>query len=90
MKKLSLKRTPLAVVFASLLLLAACGGGGGGGDNNDNVSGTDVPNSATSSSEGAISFIKTVTASSSATADPITVGDVTLATSNTDEPDSSI
>jgi hypothetical protein len=79
---------------AAALLLAACGGGGGGGGTppptDPPVAGTDVPTSATSSSAGAVAFVRSVAASSDNTAAPITVGDATLATSETDEPDPSI
>jgi hypothetical protein len=84
-------RAALAVA-AGALLLAACGGGGGGTPvaTDPPVAGSDVPASATSSSVGAVAFAKTVAASSDNTAAPITLGDATLATSDTDEPDASI
>jgi hypothetical protein len=92
--------------FACAALLAGCGGGyggdsgantaGGGGAgptfNSDPnmVSGTDVPLSATTSSAGAMEFVKRVAATSDDKAEPIRVGDAVLATSNTDEPDPAI
>ena len=54
------------------------------------MSGTDVPLSATTSSAGAMEFVKQVAATSDNKAEPIRVGDAVLATSNTDEPDPSI
>ena len=80
-------RRSAASLAASSLLLTACGGGGSGpvADN-----GTDVPQSAMTSSAGAIAFMKSVAASSSDTAEPLRVGDAVLATSDTDEPDPGI
>ena len=80
-----------ASLAASALLLAACGGGGGGGGSpvvtDPPVAGTDIPLSATTSSAGAIAFVKSVQASSSESAEPLVAGGATLATSETDEPD---
>ena len=73
------------------------GGGGGGGtapatlDSDPNtMSATDVPLSATTSSAGAMEFVKRVAATSDNSAEPIRVGDAVLATSDTDEPDPAI
>jgi len=74
-------------------LLSACGGGGGGDSAvpvDPPVAGSDVPLSATTSSAAALAFVRTVAATSDNTATPITVGDATLATSDTDEPDPGI
>lgn len=72
-------------------LLAACGGGGVGGiaevPSEPLVSGTDVPVSATTSSSGAIAFVRSVIGMTSETADPLVLGDAVLATSDTDEPE---
>ena len=91
MNPLNLARTTLSLA-AGALMLAACGGGGNAemtvGD--PLVSGTDVPASATTSSAAALAFVKTLAATSDNGAEPIRVGDVTLATSATDEPDPSI
>jgi hypothetical protein len=92
MKTLPFKRSHLSVV-AGVLLLAACGGGGGGGTpapSDPPVAGTEVPTSATTSSAGAFAFVNSVSASSDNTAEPLIVGDATLAVSDTDEPDPSI
>lgn len=71
-----------------LLLLAACGGGGGADAvPMANVGGTDVPTSATEDPAAATAFVRQVAASSSQTGEPILVGDVKLATSETAEPD---
>ncbi|MRD49424.1 hypothetical protein [Caenimonas koreensis] len=85
-------RRALVPAAVAALLVAACGGGGGGGSGvtpvtDPNVSGTDVPTSATASSAGALAFVKIVAASPNNTAEPIRVGDATLATSETEEPD---
>lgn len=89
MNKLHIKRSHGAVA-AGVLLLAACGGGGGG----DAVVApppvavtTEVPSSATTSSAGAFTFVNDLAATSDNTAEPLVVGDATLATSETDEPD---
>jgi hypothetical protein len=94
-----------SLCFACAALLAGCGGGysgdsvsgeGGGGpatidgDTNVGMNGTDVPLSATTSSAGAMEFVKRVAATSDNSAEPIRVGDAVLATSDTDEPDPSI
>lgn len=72
-------------------LLAACGGGGGSSAPVDPVvGGTDIPVSATTSAAGAFTFVNGVASSSDNTAEPLVVGDATLATSETDEPDASI
>lgn len=76
---------------AGAALLAACGGGGGSGAPVDPVaSGTDIPVSATTSSAGAFTFVNGVASTTDNTAEPLVVGDATLATSETDEPDASI
>jgi hypothetical protein len=54
------------------------------------IAGTEVPTSATTSSPGAIAFVKATAATSSDTAEPFAVGDAVLATSETDEPDPSV
>ncbi len=88
MKRITSGRTAVTLAITGMLL-AACGGGGGGDGvvADPLVAGTDVPVSATSSSAGAIAFVKSVAATSSNTAEPIVVGDAVLATSDTDEPD---
>ena len=90
MKNLPFTRTHLSLA-AGALLLAACGGGGGSSGSNDPpVTGTEVPASATASSAGAFSFVNATAGSSDNTAEPLVVGDVTLASSDTDEPDPGI
>ena len=89
------KHTRVALSLAGgALLLAACGGGGGGGGmpvaTDPPVAGSDVPLSATTSSAGALAYVKSLAASSDNTATPVTVGEAVLATSDTDEPDPSI
>lgn len=84
--------TTLRAVFtaaAGALLLAACGGGGSSPPvaNDPPDTGTQVPVSATSSSTGAVAFVKSVAATRDDTAEPVTVGDAVLATSDTDEPE---
>lgn len=88
------KRTSFLLASGSAvgaaLLLAACGGGGGEAPppvaTDPLVSGTDVPTSATTSSAGAFAFVRQVASGNSDTAEPLVVGNATLATSETDEP----
>jgi hypothetical protein len=54
------------------------------------VDATDVPISATTSAPGAIAFVTATVATSSDSAEPIVMGDVVLASGETDEPDPSI
>lgn len=81
---------PLAQVGVALgiLLLAACGGGGSSGAATDDppVAGTEVPSSATTSAQGAFSFVSSVAATGGEAAEPLVLGDAVLATSDTDEP----
>jgi hypothetical protein len=88
MKRITYGRSAVTLAIAGMLL-AACGGGGGddGGPQDPAIAGTDVPTSATTSSAGALAFVKSVAATSSDTAEPLVVGDAVLATSDTDEPD---
>lgn len=82
-------RAALSLTAASVLLLAACGGGSGGGGStltDPPISGTDIPTSATTSSAGAFAFVNGVASSTDNTAEPLRVGDATLASSDTDEP----
>jgi hypothetical protein len=77
------------IAGAAVIGLVACGGDGVATvAPNGNVAGTDVPLAATVDSQAAVDFIASiVNAGGSETADPLIVGDVTLATSDTDEPD---
>lgn len=79
---------PLPLIALSAALVTACGGGGGGeiASGPPTVSGTDVPLSATQDSHAATQFVASVAAKSDSS-DPIVVGDATLATSETDEPE---
>lgn len=88
----SLVRNRFWALGAGVALLAACGGGGGDSSTpvDPVVSGTDIPVSATSSAAGAFTFVNSVASASDNTAEPLVVGDATLATSETDEPDASI
>jgi ABC-type glycerol-3-phosphate transport system substrate-binding protein len=82
-------RTLLGMV-AGALLLAACGGGGGGDTpiaTDPPVAGTEVPVSASTSAAGAFTFVSGLAAAGNDTAEPLVVGDATLAGSDTDEPD---
>lgn len=90
MKNFPFTRTPLALA-AGALLLAACGGGGGGSrDLPPYVLDTEVPVSATTSAAGAFAFVSSVASTRSETAEPLIVGDATLGSSETEEPDPSI
>ena len=94
MRKITFHRT-LVPAGVAALLLAACGGGGGGDSGvmavtDPNVTGTDVPTSATTNSAAAFAFVKIVAASPNDSAEPIRVGDVTLATSDMAEPEAGV
>jgi hypothetical protein len=96
MKFMTFSRVAVAAA-ACALVMTACGGGDGDGPvsgtpvaGDPAVPGSDVPLSATTSSAAALAFVKGVAAASSDTADPITVGDALLASSETDEPDPGI
>lgn len=89
MKNFPFTRTPLALA-AGALLLAACGGGGGSRDVQSYVLDTEVPVSATTSAAGAFAFVSSVASTRSETAEPLIVGDATLGSSETEEPDPSI
>jgi ABC-type glycerol-3-phosphate transport system substrate-binding protein len=87
----SLVKNRIWALGAGAAMLAACGGGGGSSAPVDPVvSGTDIPVSATTSAAGAFTFVNSVASASDNTAEPLVVGDATLATSETDEPDASI
>ncbi|TFZ01304.1 hypothetical protein [Ramlibacter rhizophilus] len=94
---LRLKARPAWLYTLPLALaLAACGGGGDGGpvDNvvtptpppDPFVAGSEVPQSATTSVDGAIAFIRSVIASMSETAEGLALGNAALATSETADP----
>jgi hypothetical protein len=83
----------LALLAVAGVLLAACGGGGGGGGGLGGITappatvgGSDVPVSATTSADGAFSFVADVAAQQDDAAEPLVLGDAVLATSETDEP----
>ncbi|HSV79917.1 MAG TPA: hypothetical protein VLK85_12055 [Ramlibacter sp.] len=71
------------------LLLAACGGHGDGSPDTGATSpvelASDVPASARQSADGAFDFVASVAATRDDTAEPLVVGDATLASSDTDE-----
>ena len=78
-----------AIAASTALVLVACGGGGGGGDavpGDALISGTDIPSSATTSSDGARAFVASLVAAPADAAEPLTVGDAVLASSDTAEP----
>ena len=79
----SVARLAPALVLTGLL--AACGGGGGSAADAP-VTGTDVPVKATSLASEATAFVQTTLGTTSESAEPLLLGDVTLATSETDEP----
>ena len=86
--------SPRLLALASALLLAACSGSDDGyatapppaAPADPPVAGTGVPTSATLSSAGATSFVRTSSAMPSDTGEPIELGDVQLASSDTEEP----
>ena len=81
---------PASAVLAAAALLAACGGGGGDdcciappGTNN----GSQLPSSATASSDGLVAYLKDLIANhTDNTSEPVALGSVTLPTSETSEP----
>ena len=87
--KLKLRVFALATICAAAI--TGCGSDNAAAPAPTNVAGTDIPIVATTSSESASIFVKgIVLAGGLDTADALTVGDVALATSETDEPDASI
>lgn len=81
----------MLIMLAASNLLAACGGGGSGGASapatTPVVAGTQVPVAATLDFSAAIDFVAQVVARGEANAeDPLIIGDVTLATSDTADP----
>ena len=78
-----------AIAASTALVLVACGGGGGGGDavpGDALISGTDIPASAAASSDGARAFVASLVAAPTDAAEPLTVGDAVLASSDSAEP----
>lgn len=83
----SLQRPHAVAAAVGLLLLSACGGGGGGSGSSDPlVSGSEIPQSATTSAAGAFAFVASVAAQPNDSNEPLVAGDAVLATSDTDEP----
>ena len=82
MHKLQLRSA--AVVLAASALLGACGGHTDDGPVAART--TDVPDSAQSSVDGLIAYIKELIAQTSETTEPVLVGDAVLPTSDTTEP----
>lgn len=77
-------------VTAAVALLAACGGGGGD-DAPPMVTApapraSEIPLSAQQSAAGAFDFVASVAATRDDGAEPLFLGDATLAVSDTDEP----
>ncbi len=89
-------RTGLALCALAVAMVAC----GDSGSVHEPVAGTppapapaplsDIPASATASSAGAFTFIKSVVESSAETNEPLTTADEVLAVSDTDEPDPSV
>ena len=88
MKSTTGRRSAIGLAAASLFLTACGGGADGAAPVADD--GTDVPQSAMTSSAGALAFVKRVAASRDNTASPLRVGNAVLGTSDTDESDSGI
>ena len=73
---------------AVAMALGGCGGGGGDGTPAPEFAGgSDVPLAATQSAAEATRFVRSTTAGNSDSAEPLRVGDATLATSETAEPE---
>ena len=92
------RQSQLVAVAACAVLLGACGGGGGSNDTpvavaplpTDLIAGSQVPFSATTSSAGAYTFISGIVATGELNnSEPISLGDgeLSFATSETEEPD---
>ncbi len=83
---------PVLLLSVSSAVLSACAGGNGsvGSSVDPFVAGTDVLTSATTTSTAVLPFALSVTSVGNDSAEPVSVGDTTLATSETDEPDSSV
>lgn len=77
-----------AIAASTALVLVACGGGGGGAavPGDALISGTDIPASAAASSDGARAFVASLVAAPTDAAEPLTVGDAVLASSDSAEP----
>lgn len=78
----------LPMIAVACAFVAACGGGGGGPASPPvaNAPGSEVPLSATQDPAAAYSFVASIAATGSESAEPLVVGDAQLATSETDEP----
>ena len=75
------------IAASTALVLVACGGGGGAAVPGDAlISGTDIPASAAASSDGARAFVASRVAAPTDAAEPLTVGDAVLASSDSAEP----
>lgn len=76
-----------AIAFSTALVLVACGGGGSDAAPVDGLlAGTDIPASASASSDGATAFVASLVTAPVDSAEPITVGDAVLASSDSAEP----
>ena len=75
------------IAASAALVLVACGGGGGDAAPIDGLlSGTDIPASATASSDGATAFVASVVAAPLDSTEPLALGDAVLASSDSAEP----
>ncbi|TFZ00969.1 hypothetical protein EZ313_21310 [Ramlibacter henchirensis] len=77
-------------VAAAAVVVAACGGGGGGngtvaGENLGSNSGGSVPQSALGSSSALVAYMTRLIGNSSDSAEPLTLGDITLPVDDTAE-----
>lgn len=81
----------MGLALGASALLSACGGGGGSAAAIPMVVvGSDVPVTATQSSQGAIDFVRTVVADDNENGDGIRIDAADLSTSETDESDPDI
>jgi multidrug efflux pump subunit AcrA (membrane-fusion protein) len=96
MMKNFLPNPTLMALSAAAVLVIACGDGsslppaGAAQTSSPTASTTDIPLSATTSAQGAFSFVNLVASSPLDTAEPLLDGDAVLAVSDTDEPDPSV
>ena len=101
MKPIPWFRRTRAVLPAMVLILSACGGGSSSLPDAPVptpsvppvitlVPGTEIPVGATATAAAATAFVSSVAANADNTSDPLTVGDASLAVTDTEEPDPAV
>jgi hypothetical protein len=94
MKQIPSCAPALAAALLAALGLAACGGGGDAAPagpaapvEGPPAAVSEVPTSARTSSTGATAFVRSTAQAASETAEPLVIGDATLAASDSEEPE---